>query len=107
LALFNLFSVKQAPIESVTCAVGQFAGMGLPCISATIAPTNLSLRLRCVPSGFTASSEQPVVSFQSLAFAVGHDEHPLSLVRSADFSRAEYSPRRSVTHASQLIDDFP
>jgi hypothetical protein len=55
----------------------------------------------------TASSEQPVVSFKSRAFAVGHDEHSLALVWRADFSRTEYSPRRSVTHASQLIDDFP
>ena len=75
-------------------------------ISATIAPINLSLRLRCVPSGFTASSEQPSVSFQSLAFAVGHDEHPLSLVRSANFSRAEYSPRRAVTESFQFCNDF-
>jgi hypothetical protein len=84
----------------------RFAGTAWPRISATIAPINLSLRLRCVPSGFTASSEQPVVSFQSLAFAVGHDEHPLSLVRCANFSRAEYAPRRAVTESFQFCNDF-
>jgi hypothetical protein len=36
---------------------------------------------------------------------VGHDEHPLSLVRRADFSRAEYSPRRLVTKFFQVADD--
>jgi hypothetical protein len=46
------------------------------------------------------------VSFQSRAFAVGHDEHPLSLVRCADFSRAEYSPRRAVTESFQFCNDF-
>jgi hypothetical protein len=44
-------------------------------------------------------------SFQSLAFAVGHDEDPLSLVRSANFTRAEYAPRRFVTEASQFFND--
>ncbi len=46
------------------------------------------------------------MSFQSLAFAVGHDEYPLALVRCADFSRAEYSPRRAVTESFQLFNDF-
>jgi hypothetical protein len=40
------------------------------------------------------------------ALMVGHDEHPLSLVRSANFSRAEYSPRRAVTESFQLFNDF-
>ena len=46
------------------------------------------------------------MSFQSLAFAVGHDEHPLSLVRCANFSRAEYAPRRAVTESFQFCNDF-
>jgi hypothetical protein len=44
-------------------------------------------------------------SFQSRAFAVGQDEDPLSLVRSANFTRAEYAPRRFVTEASQFFND--
>ena len=47
-----------------------------------------------------------MVSFQSRAFAVGQDEHSLALVRRADFSRAEYSPRCSVTDLFQLSNDF-
>jgi hypothetical protein len=54
----------------------------------------------------TASSEQPAVSFQSLAFAVGQDKHSLSLVRRTAFSRREYSPRRFVTKFFQLSNDF-
>ena len=46
------------------------------------------------------------MSFQSLAFAVGQDEHSFALVRCADFSRREYSPRCSVTDLFQLSDDF-
>ena len=46
------------------------------------------------------------VSFQSLVVAVGQDEDPLSLVRCADFRRAEYSPRRCVTKLFQLSNDF-
>jgi len=46
------------------------------------------------------------VSFQSRVDAVGHDEHPLALVRCANFSRAEYSPRRAVTESFQLCNDF-
>jgi hypothetical protein len=37
---------------------------------------------------------------------VGQDEHALSLVRRADFTRAEYSPRRRVTKASQFFNDI-
>jgi hypothetical protein len=37
---------------------------------------------------------------------VGQYEYPLPLVRSADFTRAEYSPRRFVTNAFQVSDDF-
>jgi hypothetical protein len=37
---------------------------------------------------------------------VSHDEHPLALVRCANFSRAEYSPRRAVTKSFQLFNDF-
>jgi hypothetical protein len=46
-----------------------------------------------------------VVSFQSRVVAVGQDEDALSLVGRADFSRAEYAPRRSVTDSVQLCDD--
>lgn len=49
----------------------------------------------------------PQVSFQSRAAAVGQDEDALALVRSADFSRAEYSPRRCVTKAFQVSEDIP
>jgi hypothetical protein len=44
-------------------------------------------------------------SFQSLAFAVGQDEDPFSLVRRADFTRAEYAPRHLITHVSQFFND--
>jgi hypothetical protein len=37
---------------------------------------------------------------------VGQDENPLSLVRRAAFSRAEYSPRRFVTKFFQFSNDF-
>jgi hypothetical protein len=37
---------------------------------------------------------------------VGHDKHSLSLVRRANFSRAEYSPRRFVTKFFQFSNDF-
>ena len=37
---------------------------------------------------------------------VGHNEDPFSLVGCADFSRAEYSPRRFVTKAFQVANDF-
>jgi hypothetical protein len=47
-----------------------------------------------------------VVSFQSRADAVGQDEDPLALMGRADFSRAEYSPRRRVTKSAQMLDDF-
>lgn len=50
--------------------------------------------------------DNPVQFFDSLTLIVGQDEHPLSLVRRADFTRAEYSPRRRVTKASQLFDDI-
>jgi hypothetical protein len=36
---------------------------------------------------------------------VGHDEHPLALVRCSAFRRAEYAPRRSITHSCQVFDD--
>jgi hypothetical protein len=42
----------------------------------------------------------------SLAIGVGQDVDSLSLMRRADFSRAEYSPRRFVTKAFQIFDDF-
>jgi hypothetical protein len=42
----------------------------------------------------------------SEAIGDGQDEDPLALVRCADFSRAEYSPRRFVTDCSQLSNDF-
>ena len=37
---------------------------------------------------------------------MGQDEDALSLVGRANFSRAEYAPRRSVTDSVQLFDDF-
>jgi hypothetical protein len=37
---------------------------------------------------------------------VGQDEDPLALMRRADFSRAEYSPRRRVTKLAQMLDDL-
>jgi hypothetical protein len=46
------------------------------------------------------------VSFQSLLLAVGQDEDSFSLVRRADFTRAEYSPRRRVTNVSQFFNDI-
>jgi hypothetical protein len=52
-----------------------------------------------------ASSEQPVVSFQSLAIAVGQNKHPLALVRRAAFRRAEYAPRDFITQLFQIADD--
>jgi hypothetical protein len=45
------------------------------------------------------------VSFQSLLAAVGQDEHPLALVRGADFRRAKYAPRRCVTEFCQFFND--
>jgi hypothetical protein len=42
----------------------------------------------------------------SITAAVGQDEDPLSLVWSADFRRAENSPRRFVTKAFQFANDF-
>jgi len=45
-------------------------------------------------------------SLYSEALIVGQDEDPLPLVRRADFTRAEYSPRRRVTCCSQVSDDF-
>lgn len=50
-------------------------------------------------------------AFEPEAFGVGHPvtggeyENPLSLVRGADFSRAEYSPRHLVTQLFQVADD--
>ena len=37
---------------------------------------------------------------------VGQDKDSFSLVRCADFTRAEYSPRRRVTCCSQVSEDF-
>jgi hypothetical protein len=37
---------------------------------------------------------------------VGHNENSFSLVRCADFTRAEYSPRRRVTNLFQFSNDF-
>jgi hypothetical protein len=42
----------------------------------------------------------------SEALIVGQDEDPLALVGRADFTRAEYSPRRRVTCCSQVSEDF-
>jgi hypothetical protein len=39
------------------------------------------------------------------AISRGENEDPLALVRGADFSRAEYSPRHRVTHFFQVADD--
>jgi len=45
------------------------------------------------------------VSFQSLVVAVGHDKHSFALVARTAFSRAEYSPRHSITQLFQIADD--
>jgi hypothetical protein len=60
----------------------------LSAIIIAIVPKGMLLRLNC---------DLPTEFFDSLTLIVGHDEHALSLVRCADFSRAEYSPRRFVT----------
>ena len=39
-------------------------------------------------------------------FGVAHDVDSFSLVRCADFRRAEYSPRRCVTKAFQVFNDL-
>jgi hypothetical protein len=39
------------------------------------------------------------------AVGVAQDEHPLPLVRCADFTRREYSPRHLVTQLFQVTDD--
>jgi hypothetical protein len=36
---------------------------------------------------------------------VGKDEYTLSLMARTNLSRAEYAPRRSVTHSPQVLDD--
>jgi hypothetical protein len=36
---------------------------------------------------------------------VGHNKDPLSLVRSPNFFRAEYAPRRSITQSSQVVQN--
>jgi hypothetical protein len=41
----------------------------------------------------------------SAVVTVGQDEDSFPLVRRAAFSRAEYAPRRSVTHSCQVFDD--
>ena len=56
----------------------------------------------CLPSLRGTAFPQP---FQSRAVAVGQYIDPLSLVRRANFSRAEYAPRRSVTQFSQFAQD--
>jgi hypothetical protein len=42
----------------------------------------------------------------SIVLGAAHNVDPLALVGSADFSRAEYSPRRVVTSVFQVADDF-
>jgi hypothetical protein len=63
---------------------------------AAIVPNKMLLRPICDP---------PIEFFDSLTLIVGHDEDPLALVRCAAFRRAEYAPRRSVTHSCQVFDD--
>ena len=46
------------------------------------------------------------MSEESVVVAVGQDKHPLPLVRCANFSRAEYAPRRAVTESFQFCNDF-
>jgi hypothetical protein len=41
-----------------------------------------------------------------LTFTLGQDEDALALVRCADFTRREYSPRRLITNAFQFADDL-
>ena len=50
--------------------------------------------------------DNPVQFFDSLTLIVGQDKDPLPLVRCANFTRAEYSPRRRVTCCSQVSEDF-
>ena len=73
-----------------------FAGAAWPCIIA-IVPSGMLLRSNC---------DLPTEFFDSLTLIVGQDEDPLALVRRADFTRREYSPRRRVTDCSQLSNDF-
>jgi hypothetical protein len=42
----------------------------------------------------------------SITAAVGQDEDALALVRCADFTRAEYSPRRLITDFFQFSNDL-
>jgi len=44
--------------------------------------------------------------FQSFAVIDAQDEDPLALVRCADFTRREYSPRNLVTKAFQFANDI-
>jgi hypothetical protein len=46
------------------------------------------------------------IAEESVTVIVGHDEDPLSLVRCADFRRAENACRCFVTHSFQLAEDM-
>jgi hypothetical protein len=84
--------------QSRALAVGQFASA-----------ITLSDRLSPYLSPFGPIRSLPSLgrpAWQSFVRAVGQDKDPLPLVRRADFSRAEYSPRRCVTNLFQLSNDF-
>jgi hypothetical protein len=87
LGLFGSPVVERPPLG--TSGVGQLA-------IAAIVPNGIELRSSC---------DLPTEFFDSLTLIVGQDEHPLALVRCADFTRAEYAPRRSVTHSCQVLQD--
>lgn len=77
-----------------------FTGTAWPCATLTACPKV------CFDKFGLLGGWVPVIeSFQSLAFAVGQDEDSLALMRCANFTRAEYSPRRFVTNAFQFADD--
>jgi hypothetical protein len=85
-------SVSSFRTRLVAVAVGQFAAS-----IAAIVPRGMLLRLNC---------DLPTEFLDSLTLIVGQDEDALSLVRCADFRRAEYSPRRLVTNLFQLSNDL-
>jgi hypothetical protein len=93
----------------MTAGVGQFAASFTLAVWASVfskqfvvefVATKLAwpsaIIIAIVPSGIElrCSCDLPTEFFDSLTLIVGQDKDALSLVRCADFSRAEYSPRR-------------
>jgi len=58
-----------------------------------------------LPCDVPRAFESDAVGEGHPAISRGENEDPLALVRGADFSRAEYSPRHIVTHFFQVADD--